>query len=121
MTVIDEVVACASDPTIAFQWMNELRAPGKCYEDFKNTSYQDRISMATLDAKLASALAHAAPEDFQRTLHARKHEALTQNAMVSGRQILHLIDQHFRMTEADGAVYDTQHLLSVQIRGERLQ
>ena len=66
--------------------------------------------MATLDAKLAAALAHAAPEDFQRTLQARKHEALNRGAMVTGRQILFLVDQHFRMTEADGAVYDTEHL-----------
>ena len=77
--------------------------------------------MATLGAKLASALAHAAPDEFQRTLQARKHEALNSIAMVSGRQILFLIDQHFRMTEADGAVYDTEHLFSVNLKGDRLQ
>ena len=121
MAVIHEVVAFSSDPTIAFQCINELRTQNACYEYFKGTSYDNRISMATLDAKLASALAHSAPDDFQRTLHVNKQEALARNAMVTGRQILFLIDQHFRMTEADGAVYDTEHLLSVQIRGERLQ
>ena len=117
MNVIDEVVACSSRPQVAFRWINELLAKGACYEDFRETTYEGRTCMATLDAKLASALAHAAPEDFQRTLQARTHEALNKGAMVTGRQILFLVDQHFRMTEAEGAVYDTEHLFSLTVIG----
>ena len=82
MNVIDEVVACSSRPQVAFRWINELLAKGACYENFRETTYEGRICMATLDAKLASALAHAAPEDFQRTLQARKHEALNNDQPV---------------------------------------
>ena len=41
--------------------------------------------------------------------------------MIAGRQILLLIDQHFRMSEMDGGVYDTEHLFSVKMKGEKLQ
>ena len=38
-----------------------------------------------------------------------------------GRQIMYLIDQHFKITEADGAVYDIEHLLSVTMNNDKLQ
>ena len=41
--------------------------------------------------------------------------------MIAGRQILLLIDQHFRMSEMDGGVYETEHLFSVKMKGEKLQ
>ena len=41
--------------------------------------------------------------------------------MIAGRQILFLIDQHFRMSELDGGVYGTEHLFSVKMKGEKLQ
>ena len=41
--------------------------------------------------------------------------------MTAGRQILFLIDQYFRTHEMDGGVYDTKHLFSIRLRGDRLQ
>ena len=38
-----------------------------------------------------------------------------------GRQIMYLIDQHFEITEADGAVYGIEHLLSVTMNNDNLQ
>ena len=38
-----------------------------------------------------------------------------------GRQIMYLIDQHFKITEADGAVYDIDYLLSVTMNNDNLQ
>ena len=40
--------------------------------------------------------------------------------MIAGRQILFLIDHHFRMSEMDGGVYDPEHLFSVKMKGEKL-
>ena len=37
------------------------------------------------------------------------------------KQILFLVDQHFRMTEVDGAIYDTENLFSVTMKGDKLQ
>ena len=70
--------------------------------------------MATLDAKLSSALAHVAPPDFQRVLHTKKLDAMKDGKMIAGRQILYLVDQHFKMSEMDGGVYDTEHLFQLR-------
>ncbi len=32
-----------------------------------------------------------------------------------------MTDQHFRMSEMDGGVYDTQHLFLLKMKGEKLQ
>ena len=69
----------------------------------------------------ASALTHIIPVDFQRTLHVKKMEAMKHGQMIAGRQILFLVDQHFKMSEMDGGVYDTEHLFSIRLRGEKLQ
>jgi hypothetical protein len=45
---------------------------------------------------------------------------MKENKMIAGRQILFLIDHHFRMSEMDGGVYDTEHFFSVKMKGENL-
>ena len=32
-----------------------------------------------------------------------------------------MVDEHFRMSEADGAAYDVEHLLNVKLRGDHLE
>ena len=117
MNLVDEVVAASARPKRAFEWILEVQSPGALYEQFENAGED----MVTLDAKLSSALAHIAPAEFQRTLHTKKLDAMKEGKMIAGRQILFLIDQHYRMSEMDGGVYDTEHLFSVKMKGERLQ
>jgi len=108
--------------------MCELSAPDATFERFAALDFEDAaamgnhrpISMMTLDAKLASALTHVAPSDFMNTLRARKEEFFSKGEMITGRQIMYLVDQHFRMSDQDGAVYDTEHLFSVTLKGENL-
>ena len=35
--------------------------------------------------------------------------------MIKGRQVLHFVDQHFKVTEADGAIVDLSTLLNVTL------
>ena len=116
MNLIDEIVAASARPKRAFEWILEVRTPGIAYDDLAEPG----DDMATLDAKLSSALAHIAPAEFQRTLQTKKIDAMKENKMIAGRQILFLIDHHFRMSEMDGGVYDTEHLFSVKMKGEKL-
>ena len=117
MALVDEVTACSATPQRAFEWMLELTAPGVSFESLGETG----DDMATLDAKLAAALSHIAPPDFQRALQAKKAEAMKTGRMVTGRQILYMVDQHFKMSEMDNSVYDTEHLFSIKMKGDRLQ
>ena len=41
--------------------------------------------------------------------------------MLAGRQILFMIDQHFKMSEMDNSVYETDHFFSTKLKGGRLQ
>ena len=106
MNLIDEIVAASARPKRAIEWILEVRTPGIAHDDLAEPC----DDMATLDAKLSSALAHIAPAEVQRTLQTKKIDAMKENRMIAGRQILFLIDQHFRMSEMDGGVYDTEHL-----------
>ena len=106
MNLVDEVVAASARPKRAFEWILEVQSPGAACEQFENAGED----MVTLDAKLSSTLAHIAPAEFQRTLHTKKLDAMKEGKMIAGRQILFLIDQHYRMSEMDGGVYDTEHL-----------
>ena len=102
MNLVDEIVAASARPKRAFEWILEVRAQGVLYEALAEPG----DDMATLDAKLSSALAHIAPTEFQRTLQTKKIDAMKENRMIAGRQILFLIDGHFRMSEMGGGVYD---------------
>ncbi len=121
MSLTDKVVAAAARPQTAFRWITMLNKSGVSYEEMADTSFESRVSFATLDAKLSSALTSVAPSDFLRQAQAKKAEALTTGTMVTGRQILWLIDQHFKMTESDRSIYDTEHIFAVALRGDNLQ
>ena len=79
------------------------------------------FDFGTLDAKLGSALTKAAPTAFLNTIQARKHAAMREGKRLLGKQIMFLIDQHFKITEADGAVYGVERLLSVTMNNDTLQ
>ena len=69
----------------------------------------------TLDAKLSSALSRVISGDFGRKVNIMKMNAMETGCRASGRQLLRAIDERFRLTEADGAVFGTEHLLNVNL------
>jgi len=79
------------------------------------------MGFETLDAKLSSALSKILNGEFARKVTVMKHQAMDTGRRLSGRQLLRAIDQHFKMTEADGAVYGMEHLLSVSMKNDNLE
>ena len=112
-------------PDLSFEWMLEVQAEGTTLEALASSHFESEsgvhFEFGTLDAKLGSALSKAAPTAFLNTIQARKHAAMREGKRLLGRQIMYLIDQHFKITEADGAVYDIEHLLSVTMNNDNLQ
>lgn len=106
LIVVDEVVAASARPDDAFAWISAVRE-GTTHEDLQSTDYPFRKQMGfeTLDAKLSSALSKILNGEFARKVTVMKHQAMETGRRLSGRQLLRAIDQHFKMTEADGAVY----------------
>ena len=68
MNLIDEIVAASARPKRAFEWILEVRAQGIAYDVLAEPG----DDMATLDAKLSSALAHIAPAEFKEPFRPRK-------------------------------------------------
>jgi hypothetical protein len=50
-----------------------------------------------------------------------KMKAIEDGKRVSGRQLLKAIDEHFKLTEADGAIFDMEHLLNVTMKNDSLE
>ena len=81
MSLQDAVIAASVYPRPAFKWLMEVRGDRVTYDTLGATRYRGK-SLATLDAKLASALTQAAPGDFNRELRTKTQEALAKNMMV---------------------------------------
>ena len=118
MDLFDEVAAASAEPSGAIKWVLEARS--RTFSDLASTESLDGTDFETLDAKLASSLIRLAPLSFEKTLRAKRTEAYSAGHRVTGRQILLLIDEHFSMSIADGAIYDQEHLLAVSIRNDDL-
>ena len=79
MNLIDEVVAALAKPQRAFDWIVEVAQLTATYDILREPG----DDFASLDAKLASALSHIVPADFQRTIHAKKMEAMKRGQMIA--------------------------------------
>ena len=117
LAVVDEVVAASSRPDEAFTWISAVRESATMDELQKaNFPFSRPMGFETLDAKLSSALSSIITGDFARKIHVLKMKAMETGKRVSGRQLLKAVDEHFRLTEADGAVFGMERLLSVSMK-----
>jgi hypothetical protein len=99
--------------------MLELLSSIPTVNDFAYTVFTEDgndVDFDTLDAKLARALRNIMPAHFTNAIQARKQQAMRAGRLSRGRQISWLIDQHFKISAADGAIYDIEHLFSVSIK-----
>ena len=70
---------------------------------------------------MAAAITRIITGDIARKGQLEKLKAVESKGFrITGRQLLHMVDEHFKMSEADGAVYDMEHLLNVKLRGDNL-
>ena len=115
--LVDEVVAASARPDDAFRWITSVneRATDADLQDVR-FPWMQPTGFEPLDAKLAAALTKIISVDFARKVQVLKMNALEKGERVSGRQLLAAVDKHFKMTEANGAVFGVEHLLSVVMK-----
>ena len=97
MTLVDETISASALPTSAFKWLMELQVPSANYDQFASFDAPDGTRFETLDAKLAFALVRIANNEFGKMIETKKFEAMTRRSRITGRQIVYMLDQHFRM------------------------
>ena len=126
MRIVDEVVGASGSPELAFHWIVSVaKAPG--LEDLSDFNYPwsndtapKEYKFSGLDAKLSAALSRTISGDFEKKVQTMKLEAISSGRRVTGRQLLYLVDQHFKLSETDGAIHGLEHLLSVTMKQHQL-
>jgi len=124
LSVVDEVVAASARPDAAFNWIaavNSATDADLSDANFPQVAGRRRAGFETLDAKLSAALTKILSGEFARKVHGMKMKAMTDSRRLSGRQLLKAIDEHFKLTEADGAAFDMEHLLNVTMKNDSLE
>ncbi len=119
MPLVEEAIAASTTPDAAFKWIQYAGKSGVADDDLRKCHLPfsgPPTLFGTLDAKLAAALTRVISGDFARKAQLEKLNAVeSKGDRVAGRQLLHMIGEHFRMSEADG---DMEHLLNVKRRGK---
>ena len=121
LALVDEVTAASARPDRAFAWIQAVDKAkfdelAKSYYPFEQTE-----AFGTLDAKLAAALTNILQGEFEKNIQRRKMEALAAGARLTGRQILWLISEHFRLTRADGDVFGLEALFNCSLHNNNLE
>ena len=99
---VREAVASASrEPQKAFLWVQQVESPGVTAD-----MLSDSTPFSTLDFKLAHALAKVVTGTLGRSINVEKEKLANEGKMMTGRQILLMIYQHFRLTEVEGHIMD---------------
>ena len=119
-------MGASSCPDYAFSWI-VTTAKAESVEVLADSWYPrletkpKDYNFAALDAKLSAALTRIISGEFEKKVHIMKINAMASGNRLAGRQILYLIDQHFKLNEQDGAVFGLEHLFAVTMRGNQLE
>ena len=114
---VREAVASASrDPKAAFLWIRKVEASAAVPADLAETD-----GFATLDSKLASALRKVVTGSLGRSINVEKEKFASSGQMMTGRQILLMIYNHFRVTEVDNNILDLEDLIAVNMNNDDLR
>ena len=106
-----EAVRAASDrPDEEFDWILAVydRHAG-------HSSLRDPGKFVTLDTKLLAALTKVAKGELARQILNFKETEAGERRAVRGRQVLYLLDQHFKTNEEVGSLYSVEDLLKVNL------
>ena len=91
-------------------------SPGMEFDELENS-----MGFDSLDMKLAASLSKVLNGDLQHRVNIMKETRAKQGRLVKGRQILYLINQHFRVSVEEGCLYDLRDLLAVKLRNGDLK
>ena len=109
-------MSASTDPDKAFDWISETWAEGRTMDQLCDVG-----KFNTLDAKLLSALTNILTGDFARKVDTFKETEAANKRYVRGRQVLHMLHDHFSTNIKHGATYALQDLFSVKLKGDNLR
>ena len=110
-----QVANSSAFPMEAYQWISEVET-ATCIEDLANLG-----RFETLDAKIASGLTSICHGEFLRRINVLEEQLDSKRQMLAGRQIAYLIYERFKLPTEDGAIFEFEDLLQVELRGDNLR
>ena len=119
-----EVCTCSQFPTEAMQWIKEVELVASV-DELRSSSSTRGISMPkfeVLDARIASALNKIIHNSqFKRRISLEEQKAQKEDRFLRGRQIAHLIYDHFRVTGSHDSVENYTDLFTIVLRNDDIQ
>ena len=114
LSTIQKVVAASGRGHRAFQW---IMAVEDVDFGFEALGYPGR-EYKSLDAKLAAAITETATGELGRQLTHRTEVEMNAGRLITGRQLLWIMQEYFRLNEEAGAVYEVQDLMAVKFKDD---
>ena len=112
-----EAIASASrDPPRASLWARTADAHNASSDTLAETE-----GLATLDSKLASALRKVVAGSLGCSINVEKEKLASAGKMMTGRQILLMIYNYFRVAEVDNNILDLEDLIAVKMVNDDLR
>ncbi len=115
MAVRNEVAAASGDPHNAFKWIIEVDS-GKSIDEFDGSG-----AFPSLDAKLAAAITKIVSGNLSHKIHLAMETRAKTGRMLTGRQMLLMVYDHYKISEVEGALLDFEDLTMVKLQGDDLQ
>ena len=112
----NEIAGASGDPQAAFTWILKVGKSGVSIDEL-----EDSESFPTLDAKLAAAITRVAQGDLSNRINLMMDRKAKAGKMVTGRQMLFLVYEQYRISEVDGALLGLEDLMHVRLHNDDLR
>ena len=116
MAVRNEIAGASGDPHEAFQWIMKVEKVGINIDEL-----EDSESFPSLDAKLAAAISRIAQGDLSHRINLLKDRKAQFGKLVTGKQMLFMVFEHYRISAEDGALLDLEDLMCVRLHNDDLR
>ncbi len=111
------VVSASKDPQKSFIWILEVEREDATWNSMK----YETGNHETLGTKLATAVTSIARGDLGTKISLCNEEGANRGEMVSGRQLLWLVYQSYKLSQTSGALYSLVDLTTLKIKNEKGQ
>ena len=112
---IHTVAAASAHPDLAILWMQQIHVAQSWQQ------LEDPPAFVSLGLKLAKAAMLVCPIDLKREIQVlRQAHLLQKKKILNGRQVLWLLYNHLRLSDADN-LYELSDLKNLQIQGDNLE
>lgn len=106
----DELASISRSPDEGSRW--SLDVDKKSYTEFSNSG-----SFPNLVSVLAAASSSAMMGELGRDISLKKGQAVRKEQDLKGRQLLPLLYNHYRLSGTDGAIFEFQDPLNIEMKG----